>query len=54
MPTSRRQLHAFDVRSVLLFASLTLGGTAAVMAQVQGTPSSKNVFTIFNCSLTID
>lgn len=23
MPTSRRQLHAFDVRSVLLFASLT-------------------------------
>lgn len=40
MPTSRRQLHAFDVRSVLLFASLTLGGTAAVMAQDQGTPSS--------------
>ena len=38
MPTSRRQLHAFDVRSVLLFASLTLGGTAAVMAQNQGTP----------------
>ena len=38
MPTSRRQLHAFDVRSVLLFASLTLGGTAAVMAQDQGTP----------------
>ena len=40
MPTSRRQLHAFDARSVLLFASLTLGGTAAVMAQDQGTPSS--------------
>jgi hypothetical protein len=38
MPTSRRQLHAFDVRSVLLFASLTLGGTAAVMAQDKGTP----------------
>lgn len=38
MPTSRRQLHAFDVRSVLLFASLTLGGTAAVMAQDKDTP----------------
>jgi hypothetical protein len=38
MSTSRRQLHAFDVRSVLLFASLTLGGTAAVMAQDKGTP----------------
>lgn len=42
MPTSRRQLHAFDVRSVLLFASLTLGGTAAVMAQDQGTPPANN------------
>ncbi|EXU81490.1 hypothetical protein AX13_06745 [Comamonas aquatica DA1877] len=45
MPTSRRQLHAFDVRSVLLFASLTLGGTAAVMAQNQGTPPAKTAST---------
>lgn len=45
MPTSRRQLHAFDVRSVLLFASLTLGGTAAVMAQDKGTPPANTANT---------
>lgn len=42
MPTSRRPLHVFEVRSVLLFASLTLGGSAAVMAQDKGMPSSRS------------
>ena len=53
MSTSRRQLHAFDVRSVLLFASLTLGGTAAVMAQDQGTPSSSTATTTTTATLAI-
>lgn len=33
MTRTTRNLHAFDLRSVLLFTSLTWGGTAAVMAQ---------------------
>jgi len=53
MPTSRRQLHAFDVRSVLLFASLTLGGTAAVMAQDQGTPPANAATTTTTATLAI-
>ena len=32
MAHPHRTLHAFDVRSMLLFASLTLGGTTALMA----------------------
>lgn len=54
MPTSRRQLHAFDVRSVLLFASLTLGGTAAVMAQDKDTsPASATATTTTTATLAI-
>ena len=33
MPSNHRHLHAFDLRSVVLFTSLTLGGTTAVFAQ---------------------
>ena len=33
MPTHNHPLHAFDLRSVLLFTCLTMGGTSAVMAQ---------------------
>ncbi len=33
MAHTHRTLHAFDVRSLLLFASLTLGGTSSLMAQ---------------------
>ena len=33
--------HAFDLRSVVLFTSLTLGGTAAVMAQTNSNPASQ-------------
>lgn len=33
MPSNHRYLHAFDLRSVVLFTSLTLGGTTAVLAQ---------------------
>lgn len=33
MAHPHRTLHAFDVRSMLLFAGLTLGGTTALMAQ---------------------
>lgn len=34
MPNNHNHaLHVFDVRSVVLFACLTLGGTSAVMAQ---------------------
>ena len=32
-PHHPRLLHGFDVRSLLLFASLTMGGTQAIMAQ---------------------
>ena len=33
MTTTHRTLHAFDARSLLLFASLTLCSSAAVLAQ---------------------
>lgn len=33
MPIHTHALHAFDLRSVVLFTCLTLGGTSAVMAQ---------------------
>ncbi len=39
MPSNHRHLHAFDLRSVVLFTSLTLGGTTAVFAQAAA-PSS--------------
>lgn len=32
-PTRFRSLHCFDARSLALFASLTMGGTHAIMAQ---------------------
>lgn len=32
-PTRFRSLHCFDARSLVLFASLTMGGTHAIMAQ---------------------
>lgn len=32
-PTRFRSLHRFDARSLTLFASLTMGGTHAIMAQ---------------------
>ena len=38
-PTSR-MLHGFDACSLLLFASLTLSGTQAVMAQPRATTST--------------
>lgn len=33
MPTHTHALHAFDLRSVVLFTCLTMGGTSAVLAQ---------------------
>lgn len=33
MPIQRHNIHAFDLRSVVLFTCLTLGGTTAVLAQ---------------------
>lgn len=33
MPHQRHNIHAFDLRSVVLFTCLTLGGTTAVLAQ---------------------
>ena len=33
MPTHNHPLHAFDLRSVVLFTCLTMGGTSALMAQ---------------------
>lgn len=33
MPRNHHALHAFDLRSVVLFTCLTMGGTSAVMAQ---------------------
>ena len=32
-PTRPRSLHRFDARSLVLFASLTMGGSQAIMAQ---------------------
>lgn len=33
MPSHTLSLHAFDLRSVVLFTCLTVGGTSAVLAQ---------------------
>lgn len=41
MNTTARKPHTFDMRSLLLFASLTVGGTSAVLAQTPNTPSSQ-------------
>lgn len=37
MPTHTHPLHAFDLRSVVLFTCLTMGGTSAVVAQNNST-----------------
>ena len=33
MPTLHHTLHPFDLRSLVLFASLTIGGSSALLAQ---------------------
>ena len=35
MPTPRNTLHPFDVRSLVLFASLSIGGPTALFAQTE-------------------
>ena len=42
MPSNHRYLHAFDLRSVVLFTSLTLGGTTAVLAAPPAPAGSKS------------
>lgn len=39
MPNHTHPLHAFDLRSVVLFTCLTVGGTCAVLAQT-GAPKT--------------
>ena len=39
LPTHNHPLQAFDLRSVLLFTCLTVGGSSAVMAQDAVPPS---------------
>lgn len=39
-PTRSRYLHGFDARSLVLFASLTMGGTQAVLAQGLSLPAA--------------
>lgn len=45
MPSNQRHLHAFDLRSVVLFTSLTLGGTTAVMAQTAAPTAPRDATT---------
>lgn len=40
MNTTARKHHAFDMRSIVLFASLTVGGTSAVLAQTPNAPAT--------------
>lgn len=41
-PSRIRSLHRFDARSLVLFASLTMGGTQAIMAQsIYPTPAQR-------------
>lgn len=40
MPSHPHALHAFDLRSVVLFSCLTVGGTCAAMAQTTAQQSS--------------
>lgn len=40
--SSTRLLHGFDARSLVLFATLTMGGTQAVLAQSSNAASTKN------------
>ena len=45
MPTHNHPLHAFDLRSVLLFTCLTMGGTSAILAQAERPqPTATDVF----------
>lgn len=39
-PNCTRLLHGFDARSLVLFASLTMGGTQAVLAQTPAASSA--------------
>lgn len=42
MPSHTHSLHAFDLRSVVLFTCLTVGGTSAVMAQTAQPAPARN------------
>ena len=44
-PTRTRLLHRFDARSLVLFASLTMGGTQAILAQSTTPAASQPAWT---------